>query len=64
VAHLVSLLPLHLATNYSPASQVLHPLQTALADFEQARIMRFPEGQLEVHREQTVLLDPEQVLDA
>lgn len=63
VAHRVSLLPLHLATSYCPALQVRHLLQTALADFEQTRDMRCPEGQLEVHREQIALFDPEQVLD-
>jgi hypothetical protein len=64
VAHLVSILPLHLATNYCPALQVRHLLQTALADFEQARDMRCPAGQLVVHREQIALFDPEHALEA
>jgi len=64
VAHLVSLFPLHLATRYWPAVQVLHLLQTAFADFEQALDIICPEGQLVVHREQMALFDPEHGLEA
>jgi len=59
----VSLLPLHFETNYCPLLQAPHLLQTAFAELEQAFEMRCPAGQVEVHREQIALFDPEHALE-